>query len=80
MVGDIMLGRAVATIATGDPADLFREVRSVVRGADLANPDSSSCGCWLPRTPRTRLHQPEQYRRAGTQPDRPAWTDAFLAR
>jgi hypothetical protein len=36
LVGDIMLGRGVAPIASGDPTGLFEGVRLVVRSADLS--------------------------------------------
>jgi gamma-polyglutamate biosynthesis protein CapA len=36
LVGDIMLGRGVAPIATGDGAGLFKDVRLVVNDADLS--------------------------------------------
>lgn len=35
-VGDIMLGRGVAPIASGDPGGLFQEVRWVLQSSDLA--------------------------------------------
>jgi poly-gamma-glutamate synthesis protein (capsule biosynthesis protein) len=34
--GDLMLGRGVAPIAGADPEGLFRDVRRIVRGADVA--------------------------------------------
>ena len=49
-VGDVMMGRGVAPIVAGDPDGLFRDVRHIISGADVAMANLESPLTTLPHS------------------------------